>query len=455
MTGLHAPPFLAKLLRKFVLLGDDKRGSATPVLLFGLMAALGIAALVTEVSRLFVLHGKLRSTTEMVAMTVAKNLYFLQEGELASLGQTVLTANLSGERSSFARSEFLTELSLNMMVDPSSGRIDIETRATAPTFFLNAFGLLEDKILSASVSVRTTMPEMQLVLVLDSSHQTEILGKLDEIKTTAVNFIEMVELYQMERGPVKFALVPYGGPYVNVAPHKEWVEAADWPVRVPPFAPGTKSWEGPLEEERWCVAPRPGAAGETDIPPDQVKFPLVLDILIDFDTGTILPHYFVATTTECRSVRVQPLAGGAAHISPDIFALQGVGDFQPGRGMIWAERVLSEAWQSSWQTSDAPPPQSQQADGALRDEKVVVLVAGSDTGDHEYQAGLLTGACDRLKANDVKIFVVEFQPYSVMTDPLRRCATSPGYYFAATSGAALQEVFWLITRFLAVVKASS
>ncbi len=442
---------LTRSSKKSRLFFSDIRGSATPVLVFAITVTIGFAALLLDVSRVFALQSKLHTATEMAALTVAKNLHFIDDHELSRLGQEILSANLASGSVLIANDETAQDLALMTNVSVSSGNVTVSAQATAKTYLLRIFNFLNDMTVSSAVSVRSVMPEAELVLVLDSSVMMESSGKLSDVKISAFDFINALEMHEKEKEGIQFAIVPFGGAYINVAPHKDWIEAEDWPVNVPPSVPGTKSWAGPLEQERWCVGVRDGLAGETDIPPDLSKFPLVLDISSSLNSTTGLPHYSVTTTSECRAVSIRHLAGSSADLLQDLVALSGVGGGGLERGMIWAERVLSPDWRSAWQAGGQHPVDYTDPEF----DKIVLLVSGSGNGSFEGQNELLSTVCSRLKTKGVKIYVVEYQSPADLADPLRLCATSDGYYFSVTSGVHLREVFTLIGTFLTVIKTNS
>ncbi|MCR9213925.1 MAG: pilus assembly protein TadG-related protein [Proteobacteria bacterium] len=429
----------------------DIKGSAAPIFLLVFTVILGTSAFLLDVSRVLAVQSKLNSASELAVVAMAKNLHFLNDQQLNDFGLGILSANLKSGNSFSGSYRTVQDLTIKVETNENSGEVTIEAQTKVTTYFLKIFHFFDDVTVSATLSVRQVMPEAEIVLALDSSAEMEISGRLEDVKSWTSELVQAFVKHSKIIDGIQFSLVPFGGSYVNVAPHKDWVDEGTWPDDVPPNVPGTKSWAGELEQERWCVGRRSGIAGETDLTPEQSKFPLVIGISSVVDVNTGLPHYSVTTAEDCPLQPILPLTDSSVVVSRGISKIIGTGEVMVGQGMVWAERVLSPNWLSSWQQGGRHPV-------AYNDpevEKIVLLFVGSQSGSSEDQTQLMSAVCTRLKSEGVKIYVIDYQSSSNLTSPLTLCATSSGYYFNVTSSTELREVIWQIARFLTIVKTGS
>lgn len=128
----------------------------------------------------------------------------------------------------------------------------------------------------------------------------------------------------------------------------------------------------------------------------------------------------------------------------------GSGDVYAGRAMVWAERILSPAWQPFWQTTIGTP--SGYENEAFK--KVVIFIVGSANTSPETEDGLFIDVCDRLKTNGAAIYVIDYLAPRSFTELLEDCAMTKGHYFRVENDANVSEALFAIAKFLTVVRFS-
>ncbi|WP_339717573.1 TadE/TadG family type IV pilus assembly protein [uncultured Sneathiella sp.] len=421
-------------------------GAALLIFTLTLFIVLGGIAFAIDASRFFSAKSRLSLATEMAAVAAAKNLRFLDTSALEQMTADVMRANFEG--ASLLSYESDSAVSPTVAVTPNleTGDVTVESSATVPTTLLRALNFMDDVTVSARITARQEMPEAEVALVLEASDSMEASGRLAEVRTAASAFISAMEAEVPQGAGVKWGFVPFGNVLVNVAPHSDWVESGSWPLSLPPLIPGTTGWTGPLAEDRWCVSPRNSGAGEDDIPPNVTPFPLILSLSSEIDMLTGLPHFTNVTTADCREERILPLGDGATLLDA-LSGLIGNGDAAYGRGMLWAERLLSPQWQGVW-TGDSTIPAAY--DDAII-EKVALLLTSSAASDISENTRL-ADTCTRIKGNGIHLYTIDYLAPATTSILLQGCASTAGHYFRVTDAAGLNRAFLSIARFLTIVR---
>jgi len=423
-------------------------GAASVIFGLALVIIIGSMALMVDVTRVFVAKSHLANFSESAALAVARNLNFLTEEELEDLATTMTASTVPNSSIFMFNSQSVTTTTV-LSTELSSGLVSVTIEATVPTTLLQVFDFADEMTIAETVTAFQYAPEAEIVFVLESSSEMEQSGKL-VIASTAVNeFISVFDNHRVSDTGIVFGFIPFGSELVNVAPHTDWLEEGLWPTDVPPNVSGTSDWVGELAEDRWCVLTRSGDAGTLDVTPAHTRFPLVLEILKTEIEGDVA-HYSNITSTDCRSEPIISLTENTEIILQLTSSLAGNGEAYSGRAMIWAERMLSPDWQPYWQTTEGPPTEYDDEDI----QKVVILVTGSANTAPDTENSLFSEACDRMKSNDVTVYVVDFLAPDSIAEILTNCATSKGHYFRAENEASVSEALYAIAKFLTVVKFS-
>lgn len=422
-------------------------GAAALIFSLAMFIVIGGMAFTIDVSRIYAVKARLSIAVEMAATAAATNLHFLPEDDLGGLAAETVNATFRQMNLLAYVGSSPAPPTVSIITDILTGRVTVTAEAAVSTTLMRTVSFFDDVTVSKSITAEQTMPEAELALVLDASASMESFGKLEDVKSASRDFIARLGSEARRDIGATLALAPVGNGLVNIAPHKDWVATGSWPVNIPPRVPGVAAWTGELADQRWCVDSRAGAAGVDDTPPDQVKFPLVLGLSSVLDPLLGLPLFTVTTTDDCRNDRILPLNPSFADIDAEISSLSGVGETALGRGMLWAERLLSPRWQALWDGNAASPVAYY--DPAV--EKIAILVAGTGNSD-EAEDLLFSDVCTRLKTNGVTLYVIDYLAPTSFAPGLQECATSAGHYFDVSSATELSEAFISIAKFISVVR---
>lgn len=432
-------------LRKF---HAEEKGTALLVFALALFIVIGGVAFAIDVSRFFAAKSRLGIASEMAVVTAAQNFRFLSASELDQLTTEVVRTNFHGANLLTYSGDTVAPPSVNLATNAATGEVTLGTSVEIPTTLLRALNFFDDVTVSTEITAVQEMPEAEVVLVIDASEIMDSAGRLGDVTTAASAFVASLEAEVAQAQGISWALVPVGNAIVNVAPYNGWVEEGAWPENLPPEGPGTTEWSGELAEDRWCVAQRTGAAGETDTPSGTTAFPLILTLDSEIDPETGQPHYRNITTADCRPERIRGLADSLS-MTAALGTLGGHGGTAYGRGMVWAERVLSPLWQGAW-SADSSFPVAYEDSGV---EKIAILVVGSSAGD-AGEDNLLSNSCARMKQNNITLYVIDYLAPEATSTLLRLCATSSGHYFRVTEVTSLRGAFFAIAKFSTVVRFS-
>ena len=433
------------MLRKFC---AEEGGTALLVFALALFIVIGGMAFAIDMARFLAAKSRLGIATEMAVVTATQNFRFLSAEELDQLATEIVRANFRGTDLLTYSDDTIAPPSVNLATIAETGEITLTASVEIPTSLLRALNFFDDVAVSTSISAVQEMPEAEVVLVLDSSESLGSSGRLGDVTSAATAFAGSLEAEVAQAQGIKWALVPVGNAIVNVAPHNNWLEEGAWPENLPPEGPGTTEWSGDLAEDRWCVAPRAGTAGEGDTLPGTAAFPLILTLDSEIDPDTGQPHYRNITTADCRPERIRGLADSLS-LTAALGTLEGHGSTAYGRGMLWAERVLSPQWQGVWSDESGLPVAYE--DNSV--EKIAVLVIGTSAADAGEDT-LLANSCARMKQNGITLYVIDYLAPEPTPSLLRHCATSGGHYFRVTEAASLRRAFFTIAKFMTVVRFS-
>ncbi|MEH6475784.1 MAG: hypothetical protein V7727_08840 [Sneathiella sp.] len=426
----------------------SETGAATVIFGLALVILIGSFALMIDVARVFAVKSHLATIGESTALAVARNLNFLTAEQLEEFAIDIVSS-ASRNTSVFTHNDRAFSTTTSVITGLTKGQARIIIRTKVPTTLLRFFNLFDDINVSQTVTAYQYAPNAEIVIVLESSKEMERSGKLANTRDAVKDFVTVFDGHRKADSGVTFGFIPFGNDLVNVAPHTEWLEGGVWPVEIPPKVPGTTDWIGDLADDRWCVLKRPSTAGILNLTPGQSVFSLELDIL-KTEGGGGIAHYTNVTSTDCRAEPIVPLTKNTATISQSILSLVGSGDVYAGRAMVWAERILSPAWQPFWQTTIGTP--SGHENEVFKN--VVIFIAGSANTSPETEDGLFIDVCDRLKTNGAAIYVIDYLAPRSFTDLLADCATTKGHYFRVENDTSVSEALYAIAKFLTVVRFS-
>lgn len=423
-------------------------GAASVIFSLSLVILIGSMALMIDVARVFAAKSHLANLSEATALTVARNLNFLTREELEDL-VSIMTSSALRNSSVFTFNGQPFATTTIVDTEPLSGRASVTINATVPTTILRLLNFTADMKITTTVTAYQFAPDAEIVIVLEGSNEMEQSGKLIEARVAVNEFIAVFDNHRIKDTGAVFGFLPFGSELVNIAPHTDWLEEGAWPIEIPPKVPGTTDWVGDLADDRWCTTKRSGVAGTVDLTPVQARFLLVLEIS-KTETSEGVPHYTNITSANCRPEQIAPIAENSETIGEAVSSLRANGDVYIGRAMIWSERLLSPDWQPFWKTPIGRP--TEYDDETI--QKVIILVVGSANTTPDTENILFSETCDRLKSNNVTVYVVDFLAPESVTSLLTNCATTKGHYFRAENDASVSEALYAIAKFLTVVRFS-
>ncbi|TNE38603.1 MAG: hypothetical protein EP348_04675 [Alphaproteobacteria bacterium] len=426
----------------------DEGGTALVIFSLTLFLLIGGAALAVDTARLTTSRARLTLATEQATAGAARNLQFMEAASLQSLAESLFTRIYgTGTLFTYAGSNPAAP-TITVTPDAESGEVTVTATAAVPTTLMRAFNFFDDITISTSLTAHQVMPNMELIIATEATEALEMDGRLAAIKAAVLRLIGHLKAVKRVDAGLRFAALPFGNSLVNVAPHRDWVTTGSWPTEVPPLVPGLTAWTGDLDDQRWCVDVRSGAAGSDDSPPGDAPFPLILETSSILDIPSGLPLFSVTTTADCRSERLLPLDPDPAAFEAEFGSLTGNGTAAAGRALLWAERLLSPRWQGLW-SADATSPV---AWGNDTTRKAVLLIAGSDNAGGAAEDDLFTATCARLKTNGVTVFAINYLAPAGTSARMEACASSKGHYFRIESATDLSEALTLIGKSLVRVR---
>ncbi|MEP3246601.1 MAG: pilus assembly protein TadG-related protein [Sneathiella sp.] len=428
---------------------QDSRGSVSVLFLFVFLLLFGSLALAFDLTRYFTAETRGQKAAEAAILLAARNNGILSPDELKIWVTDFVRADLKTNPFPVLEQSALGLSDLSIMAAEDGG-VSLNLELSVPTTLMASFNFFEPVISRTQTSATASVENAEIVILLDRSQQAAESGKLPAMKGAVDVFL--AQLNRLKRGdnPLRVGLIPFGNELINIAPRKDWVAEADWPTDLPPAVPGTVRWTGPLEEQRWCVAPRSGVAGENDTPPSVRKFPLVLDIEEEIDPQSSQSLFSITTTARCSDMPIIPLTNEISVVSRALPLLEGHGGNAGGRAMIWAERMLSSSWQTDWSISAGVPANF---DGAV--QKTVLLVAGTAHSASVDENRLFTETCQRLKTKGVSFHIIDYGAPASMTALYKSCVSSPQYYYRVTDADHLKRRISEVSQSLLTIRITS
>lgn len=365
---------------------SDERGSLLPWAVLSLILLMGMLAVLLDGGRYFLLKNRLLNVAHMAAGYGAEMSDLLPEEELLASIRLIVRSEL-GEDDGFlslARRDYSLSL---IEGSHSSTDFSVTIKGELTPFLLSTLGIKAGFQVSVN-SVRRSEPiPSHIGMVLDHAATNPDIRATAEYflsKLTAINSAEEIRL----------ALIPNATNLINVAPHKEWVMPGHWPAAVPPNVPGRAMWSGALEDQRWCVHPRPGGVRKTSNPPAMQPFEIAMEITVETAAdGT--DEYAVTTTDECPAVSITPLKADQTAARQAVQNLNDSGDFYPGRGLVWGLRTLSPKWKGVWRGEARIPNPEKQI--------IFMMVSAAPTNNADDQADF-AAACNEAVSSGIMIY---------------------------------------------------
>ena len=439
---------MASLARKALTFFGDPKGGVSLLLVFLFAVLMGITALAVDLVRYFGAKSAILQATHVSSELISKNSLFVPENTLRRVSETAAGFELGGLQNGSLLTKTAVLKDLTFSYEEERKTLNVALTAEIPTTLMSFFSFSENLQVSAEIQSGLYTDPVELVIVLDRSLGAASSGKLGIAQAALTVFLDQLMRLPRKEGAEQIAvgLIPFGNAYTNVSPYKSWVEAGAWPTEYPPEVPGSVTWSGLLEEQRWCVDVREGSAGMSSLSPALQKFPLILDLQMEVDPETGEALYSVATDPACSDNPVLPLQRTIPAVKQAISETTGHGDAMPGRALVWAERVLSADWAADWNIEAGLP-----AANLAETSKMVLMISNSEAASIEDQA-LLADKCQALKAEGVTLHVLDYSESESLQAALRICANPAHAYREISDDGTLAKGLTEIARSLLKVR---
>lgn len=294
---------------------------------------------------------------------------------------------------------------LEITIDRGNDTVSLAASGKVDTYFARLANV--DKLSVATTSAAVYgIKEIEVGLMLDVSGSMNDLGKIDDLKDAAKEFIDILMPGTPDAAKAR----------VGLAPYSTAVNPGEYSVKA-------KGNSGKTD----CVSERKGANAFTDASPM---------------TG----QPFGSKPTSCPDATVLALTDDKKKLAERIDSYEPGGMTAGHLGIGWAWYLVSPKWKDFWPAESAP--------GAYDDKKVlkaVVLMTDGmfnqyyepDNGNSAEQAQAL---CESIKSEKVLVFSVALQAPASVLPVLKGCASSDTYFFDVSSGEQLSEAYAVIAR---------
>jgi Flp pilus assembly protein TadG len=438
-------------------LEDTSGNIAITVALLGvpLMIAAGTAIDYSQLARK---QTKLQSVTDAAALSVALDLQTKTQAQVEKKVDEFLKSNLSGVQYSEIDGYVVT-------IPASKEQVTVKVTSKHPTSLMRLAGIKELNYNPESV-VKVPTANAEIMMVLDSTSSMSLDGKMDDLKTSAHQFIDDLLDANGTSEKVRIGITPFAR-YVNVGLDNRDASWIDVPedysetqtvtVRDVVSKSGCQDVEqtdveGVTQTVNQCDNVEYGPEYEREDTIDHTwsgcvgsrNFPNNLndDKYANKKVPGLLSTYCPPRITEMTSDKTV--------LKDSIDALNPSGITYIPTGLIWGWRALSEKEPfANAKLSGNTNPKGFQ--------KVLILMSDGENqaslgttnkaihnGNDTVQANNYTlEACDNIKKEGIKLFTIGFGkniPVATL-DILKNCSTDGKNYYNAKDGAALTTAF--------------
>lgn len=325
---------------------------------------------------------------------------------------------------------------LAVAVDRTASSVQVNSTMEVPTLFGGFANLPTIRILNQKSKVIYDITNIELAMVLDITGSMNTKGKLNDLKMAAKDVVDTLFDGALSDSNIRIALAPYSAA-VNAGALANVVSAL--PVSTSCYKPCWYCSEvctdstGSLTDT--CVLERTGGSAYTDAPPSgAAKLPNVTSL------PSTPSHY------SCPSPNVVPLAD-RTHRDDLKSAIDGYAASGATAGHIgtaWGMYLLSPNWASVLPADSEPRPYDKSVQKAM-----IVMTDGefntayTGAGDESTESYLyFDNLCATAKANGINVYTVGFDlnaPEALAH--LETCASAPGQFYDAKTGAQLKDAF--------------
>jgi Flp pilus assembly protein TadG len=425
----------------------DRDGSVA--VLFGLscVVLVGLVGLAVDTSRYYNYSSKMQQSLDAATLAGAKMLPddSVSDGDIAALIQAHFTASMvsAGIAANALMAPAIT-------IDRSKNSVSSQGSAKLPAMVSNLItgkGFVDANIASKAIF---DMKKIELSMVLDITGSMNTNNKLADMKIAAKDIVDELYNVSLSEDGIRIALAPYSAS-VNAGQYASAV------TNVPPTTSCSKvkhEWKctdvSGVDQDT-CVVERQGLNSTTG------AAPVGVDKLPNVPSPT--PSGY-----SCPPSTVLGLQGKSqrAEVTDTIDSYLATGATAGHIGTAWGWYLLSPDW-AGVLGANAPKPYSD----ALVDKYTIIMTDGvfnrsyltgsTDATTMANESYAQFGAlCNGMKAKGIKIFTVGFD----LNDPralseLAACASGPGNFFDAKTGADLKQSFKEIAKKLNTLRVAS
>ena len=458
---------LAVLTRSINAWWRDRRGGGATFIAIALIPLVGSVGVATDVARGYLVKNRLTEALDAAGLAAGRQQEDAQRQAdaerffIANYGEGYLGTTVDGPH----------------LVNSEDETVLVTATATMPTTFASVFGV-EEVSIDGRVVVQRNLRGMELVLVMDNTGSMRSSGKMDAMKSSAQNLVNILYGEREEVPNFWVSLVPYAAS-VNIGAHRTgWLNAG---YDANDYLQDPNGWKG-------CVEARQGGLDMTDDLPTTGAWQSLLWNSDDASAHSASDNWYNVWPTvkwenhHQNSGRGPNLGCGPA-ITPLITAKStitaGISEMQPWHrggtmahmGLVWGWRVVSPKWRGLW-GGDTPAGLPHDYDHPDIAKVVILLTDGVNewyqddfTAYRRLSEGLLgttsksattailnsrmAQICQSMKDEGVQIYTITFRQNNPTTQQLfAECASEPmsEHYFDSPSNETLEANFQKIAE---------
>lgn len=417
----------------------NRDGSMSVVFAISCVVLMGMIGLAVDTSRYYNYLSEMQQALDAAALAGAKML------PDDTLNDTDITTTVAAYFKATMANSGVKARQLGaptIIIDRTNNSVEVSGQAFLPTTFSRVFMPSSSITLNRSSKVVFDMKQVELAMVLDITGSMNTNNRLADMKVAAKDVIDELYAGSLTENGVRIALAPYSAS-VNAG-------GLAGAVTVPPQAcNGQCNNNAPADT---CVIERQGPNAATDAAPTGS------DKLPNVTTASPAPGNY-----SCPAATVVPLQGKSQkdQLKATLDGYQASGWTAGHIGAAWGWYLLSPAWAAVLGAS-APKPHSDpmveksiifMTDGKFN-TSYLTPGSGNQADDSYAQFDAL---CAGIKGKNIKIFTVAFGTGvdARAEAELLACASEPGNYFDATTGADLKAAFKQIAKKLNTLRVAS
>jgi len=426
----------------------DERGAVAIIFALSCVVLLIVVGLAVDTARYQDLSTRMQAALDGASFAAAKLLPDESQSD-ADVKARAITYFLAASKTFGVKPTAITNPTV--IVDRKGPSVEVQGKLEVPAFFGPLAGLASMTAINQKSKVVYDITAVELAMVLDITGSMGQRGKLSDLKFAAQDAVDTLFDGAPTDTSVRIALVPYSAA-VNVAEFANSVTSLPSPANC--FKP---CWycqrictDSAGNRADTCVLERQGADAFTDAAPSGLAL---------FPNIWTLPK--VPRGYTCPAASIIPLSDRTHRddLKRAIQSYRAAGMTAGQIGTAWGWYLISPNWASVLPPDSAPKPYGK--DGAQK--AMIVMTDGefntSYTGSPDPAAEAyryFDNLCAAAKADGITIYTVGFDlnmPEALAH--LQSCASSPGHFYDAKTGAQLKGAFKDIARKLANLRLAS